>query len=192
MEELLNLDTRAFLFLNNLGSPALDPWMNRVSGELFWAPLYLFLLWQLYRLYGLRVWAWLVLAIALLVTLTDQGSVHLFKDVFQRLRPCHEPGLEGLFRLAKASGCGGQFGFVSSHAANTAGLAVAVGLWLRPQFNYAIYLLLVWSALVSFSRIYLGVHYPGDVLAGSIFGAMVGYLVYKTTRDYWPIFTTRS
>ena len=181
-QPLLEADTRAFLWLNNLGVPSLDGIMNAVSGNLLWAPLYAVLIYLLSRRYGWKGTLWLLLGIVLLITLTDQGSVHLFKDVFQRLRPCHEPDLQGLFRLAKASGCGGSYGFVSSHAANTAGLAVFVGCLL--QSRRALGLLLAWSVLISFSRIYLGVHYPLDVIMGMVFGTMVGYAVFRVADDW--------
>jgi undecaprenyl-diphosphatase len=117
----------------------------------------------------------MILFIVVVITLTDQTSVHLFKNVVQRLRPCHETSLEGLVHLVNNK-CGGQFGFISSHAANSFGVAVLVSLWLRKWGYTAV--MLSWAMLIAYSRVYLGVHYPGDVIAGAIWGAGCAWLVF--------------
>jgi undecaprenyl-diphosphatase len=174
MDWLLQLDTRIFLAINGLHSDAWDGIMWWISGKTTWWPFYLLLLlflgwkkrWQL---------AAMLLFIILVITLADQSSVHLFKNVFQRLRPCHEPELQGLVHLVNNK-CGGSFGFISSHAANTFGVAVLVLLWIKRRWFTAI--MLTWGFLVGYSRIYLGVHYPGDVIAGAIWGAGCGWLIF--------------
>jgi len=174
MDWLLQLDTRIFLAINGLHSETWDGIMWWISGKTTWWPFYLLLIlflgwkkrWQL---------AAMLLFIILMVTLADQSSVHLFKNVFQRLRPCHEPELQGVVHLVNNK-CGGKFGFISSHAANTFGVALLVLLWIRKRWFTAI--MLTWGILVGYSRIYLGVHYPGDVLAGAIWGAGCGWLIF--------------
>ncbi len=176
MEQLLRWDTELFLALNNLGRESWDSFWLALSETATWIPLYALLLFLLFRTLSLKVFGLTVLLIVLNTFLTDQGSVQLFKEQFQRLRPCHVEALLEKMRLVK-EGCGGKFGFVSSHAANTFGLAVLAGNILKLKYRFALVGLLLWATLVSFSRIYLGVHYPLDILCGGIFGALCGGLV---------------
>ena len=189
MDWLVQLDTRLFLAINGLHSETWDGIMWWISGKMTWWPFYLILL-------GFLAWKkrWqlvpMLLFIILVVTLTDQSSVHLFKNVFQRLRPCHDPALEGLVHLVNNK-CGGKYGFISSHAANAFGVALLVVLWSRKWWLTV--LMLSWAMIISYSRIYLGVHYPGDVLAGGAWGAACGWLVFilfsmvydRLPRNWW-------
>jgi undecaprenyl-diphosphatase len=150
------------------------------SEKLIWAPLYAVLLFLVWLQYKKAFWVILPLVI-LLVTLTDQVSVVFFKDVFERLRPCHEPALEGMVRILNGH-CGGSYGFISSHASNTFGVATFVGLLLRQRYQWLLPAMLTWAGLVSYSRIYLGVHYPGDIIVGGIVGCLIGLLLIAIFR----------
>lgn len=174
LSTLNDLDTKLFLFLNGLHSEAFDNIMVWISGKTTWWPFYLLLLFYLgwTRRWQLVV---IVLSISLAVTLADQTSVQLFKEVFERLRPCKEPALQDLVHLVNGK-CGGMYGFVSSHAANT--FAVAMLLLLIVRKGWFTALMLIWATVVGYSRIYLGVHYPGDVLGGALLGVLCGLLVY--------------
>ena len=172
---LERLDQQLFLFLNSCYSPFWDKVMHAISGILIWIPLYLTILIYLGLKYR-RKFIIILLFIILAATLADQLSVHLFKNVFHRLRPCHEPSLEGLVHLVNGQ-CGGLYGFVSSHAANSFNVALLSLLFIRKRW-FTI-LIILWALTVGYSRIYLGVHYPGDVICGSFQGALIGWGIFK-------------
>ena len=196
MDWILHLDKQFFLAINGWHNENWDGIMWWVSGKTTWWPFYLLLIsylgwrkrWQLLPM---------LLFIIIVIILTDQTSVHLFKNVFHRLRPCHEPALEGMVHLVNNS-CGGEYGFISSHAANTFGVAFLVFLWNKERWITLI--LVLWALLVAYSRVYLGVHYPGDVLVGGLWGAGCGWLVYflfrrvlaKLPKSWWITGISRS
>lgn len=176
MAYLNQLDTQLFLFLNSLHLPFLDPVMILISGKLTWIPLYLFLLVLIIRYFKWQS-VMILLFVALLITVSDQVSVKIFKYVFERPRPCHEPDLQALIHLPTGN-CGGAYGFISSHAANSFALAGFLFLLLRRRASWIGVILFTYAFLVSYSRIYIGVHYPGDVITGSLVGIIISAVVW--------------
>jgi undecaprenyl-diphosphatase len=182
LEALKSIDAQVFLSLNGLHNDFFDFVMFWASERFIWIPFYVFLAYLLFRHYGQRFWI-LILMAGILITLSDQTSVLLFKQVFHRLRPCHEPSLEGLVHLVNNK-CGGKYGFVSSHAVNSFALATYMSLLLGRKIRYFTLMMLLWALLLSYSRIYLGVHYPGDVIVGAIWGAGLGAAIYSVA-GFW-------
>lgn len=176
MNSLLNLDTYFFRLINQGGTPFWDPIFLLASNKWAWIPLYAFLVFLIFKKKKQSGFIAL-LFITLIIVISDQGSVHLFKNVFQRLRPCHF--LDNV-RLV-TEGCGGQFGFISSHASNVFGLAVFIGSILDKK-TFA--LLFLWAAIVSFSRVYVGVHYPLDILFGMIYGTTIALILVTIYNKY--------
>jgi undecaprenyl-diphosphatase len=175
MEALRELDEKVFLFLNSLHTPWLDPVMVYVSKTIFWIPLYLLLIYLLIKKF--KKYAWIpLLSVALVVTLADRITSGFMKTYFMRLRPSQSPELENAVHLVDGYR-GGMYGFASSHAANTFGVALFFVLLFRTQYR-SVYALFAWALAASYSRIYLGVHYPGDILVGALVGMIAAYLVY--------------
>jgi undecaprenyl-diphosphatase len=174
MNALEHLDQQLFLFLNSLHSPFFDQLMHAISGRLIWVPLYLAILIWLGKTYK-RKFLIILLCIIIAATLSDQLSVAI-KNLVMRLRPCLEPGLKGMVHLFKGE-CGGMYSFVSSHATNSFDVALLSLLFIRKRW-YTISIL-IWASVIGYSRIYLGVHYPGDVICGSMLGALIGWSVYN-------------
>lgn len=185
MEKILELDRELFLKLHDsFRSPLMDQMMMFLSETYAWIPLHLLLLYLLFRNYGRQVWIWL-LAIGLTILLADQITSAVMKPLFERLRPSHEPSLAGQLNLVNGYR-GGKYGFASSHAANTFGIATLIWLILK-EYRPWIGLIFPWALLVSYTRIYLGVHYPGDIIAGCAVGciaAVVAYLLFAWLKHY--------
>jgi undecaprenyl-diphosphatase len=177
LQQIKAIDTDLFIFLNSKHNAFFDVVMYWASHKFFWIPLYLFFLYLVYKQIGKQFWTVLI-AVVLLIVVSDQLSVHAFKNVFMRLRPCHEPLLQSGIHLLN-NHCGGSFGFVSSHAANTFALASFLSLFFNNKIRYFTLFLIIWACFVSYSRVYSGVHYPGDVLVGGVLGSAIGIVVYK-------------
>ncbi len=176
------LDTDLFLFLNgDLGS-VVDQLMWFASKTWPWIPVYAILIYTIYKRFSLKLFLLAVVGIALCVFLSDRISFEFLKNTVMRLRPSRVPELQGMIHHVKdANGnfyIGGMYGFVSSHAANYAAIITFYLLIMRPVKRWLVALLIAWCLLISYSRIYLGVHYPGDILGGYVLGIVIAFLVY--------------
>ncbi|MBK6263517.1 phosphatase PAP2 family protein [Marivirga sp. S37H4] len=180
LDKLIEWDQQLFLWLNSLHVDWLDPVMLSITGRNIWFPLYALIIFIIVRQLKWRS-VYLLLGFALLITLADQSASGFFKPFFERLRPCHEPALQDMIHMIK--GCGGKYGFASSHASNT--FALAIFLWLVYRNMYA-KIMIVWAIVVSYSRIYAGVHYPGDIIMGAILGWISALIVYHLYKRFFP------
>lgn len=182
MEQLIELDRELMVLLNMSGAHCgfWDVFMWQTSQIAVWSPAILFLLYVLYKTKGKQA-LWIVLSIAVVFLLCDQLSSSLLKPWVARLRPSRDPMVMDLLQYVRDYR-GGQFGFPSSHAANSFGFAVFTSLLFRYRF-YTLFSLL-WASACAYSRIYLGVHFPGDIIAGTALGISVGFLCYYCYRRW--------
>jgi undecaprenyl-diphosphatase len=170
MERIDHIDQAVFYFLNGHHAPWLDGIMTYLTMGLLWLPLYLFMLYLVIRRYR---WGtlWVLLFTALMITASDQLSV-VVKDAVLRLRPSQDPSLCCVHLVNGYKG--GLYGFYSSHASNTMGIAIFLTIVLGRTYRYSGPVMITWAVVMSYTRIYLGVHYPGDILAGWIAGCSLG------------------
>ena len=186
LDKILDVDRSLFLFINGAHTGWLDVIMKGFSASYTWIPLYVFLLYLLFHRLQWKRALFAIGAVLLCFLLTDRTSVMLFKDVFCRLRPSHEPTLEGMVHLLE--GRGGLYGFVSSHAANLFGLSILCSFILRKRWlNWMLFILV---AIMGYSRIYVGKHYPLDVVCGALLGIFIGWLIYKLHIYLCSLFLT--
>jgi len=181
LEMLESADRNLTIFINQGFNSWLDTLMIFWSGKLVWLPLYAALMIFLFGRFGSKHFPRILLLIGILILLSDQTASALFKPLFQRLRPCHDSDLLPFLHLP--DGCGGQFGFASSHAANT--MALAVFFFLLPVFarsGWIALALLVWAIITGWSRIYLGAHFAGDIIAGYAIGAFWAAILHFAAR----------
>lgn len=192
IEYLDHIDQAALVTINGMHTAYLDQLMWCITSRLSWALILVALLWSLRR--DWRQALLVIAMVALTVLIADQLSSGLIKHAVERLRPSHNPDLAGTLHLVNGHK-GGMYGFVSSHAANSFGVAMLIGLIYRHRRVMAA--LMFWAVLQCYSRMYMGVHYPGDILGGAVIGLLVGYLCYRLWRlvehrwmhRYEPLFT---
>ena len=179
------LDQALFLLINSWHTPWLDQVMYWISGKYSWMPLYLVLLGLTVKTYKKQAVPVLV-CLTLAIVIADQTTSGFMKPFFERLRPSRDPALQGLVHIVNGY-TGGKYGFASSHAANTFAVATFFIVLFNHKNRWALGLL-VWATVVSYSRIYLGVHYPGDVVVGALVGALGSILavsVILPTAESW-------
>ena len=179
LEDLIHYDKDLFLWLNNMGSPNWDGFWLFITYKWNFVSLaiYATLIGLSYRYYGLKKTLLVLVTMAILILTTDQLA-NFFKYGVQRLRPCHDPEVNTLMRLVKES-CGGKFGYFSAHAANSFAVALFFTFLLKSKLRYIGIFLMLWALIVAYSRIYIGVHFPLDVLTGIGIGLILSWLFSK-------------
>ena len=183
LERIISVDKQLFLFLNNLGSPAFDNFWLFVTKQSHWTPFFLILMFLVYRKLGFKKLLVIIALVALLITLTDQ-TCNLVKNTVQRLRPCNNIDFVGIMRNVKPIL---TFSFFSGHAANSSAVAVFLYLLMNKYYKY-FGLIIFWPLLFAYSRIYLGLHYPLDILSGYLCGTIFGFLAYRLYKVINPNF----
>lgn len=174
LERLVHLDKEVFVFLNGLGSSEFDSFWLFITKQTHWAPVFILVFYFLQRKIGWKNLGWLLLTIALLVFCTDQLT-NLVKNNVQRLRPCNDFEIKSLIRIVKSSD---TYSFFSGHAANSMAATLLVFLIMKKHYRYS-FLLFLFPLIFAYSRIYLGLHFPIDILTGYTFGVMMGFVFYK-------------
>lgn len=176
LEQLIEWDKELLVFLNSFHTPWLDPVMLLITKTAFWIPLYAFLIYLMFRNFKKETW-FILIGATVIIILCDQITSTFMKPYFARLRPSQDPTMAGLLHHVNGYK-GGLYGFSSGHAANTIGVALFVWLTLRPVYKWICWIFL-WAALMTYTRIYLGVHFPGDIIVGATIGLVCGLLGYK-------------
>lgn len=188
VEQLIAWDKQLLLLGNSFHTPFLDNFVIIFSGKIIWIPAVLAILYAIVRTQK-RDAVWVVLFLALAIVLADQISSGLIKPLVARWRPTHEPSLEGMVHIVHGY-TGGRYGFVSSHAAN----ACAVALFTSLLFRRRLYSLTIglWAVANMYSRIYLGVHYPGDIIGGILVGLGSAWAAYALMKRFKPQTTAHT
>ncbi|ESU23289.1 PA-phosphatase-like phosphoesterase [Flavobacterium enshiense DK69] len=170
MEKIIQLDKQLFVFLNGLGSEQYDGLWLFITKQFYWAPIFLYVFYLLYKKVGWKHLLLILVSIAVMITFTDQFT-NLIKNSVQRLRPCNDLEIKDMIRIVKSSS---SFSYFSGHAGNSMASTVFVFLILRKYYKYA-FLLFLFPLIFAYSRIYLGLHFPGDILSGYLFGIIAGF-----------------
>jgi undecaprenyl-diphosphatase len=174
LDYVIHLDKKLFIFLNNLGSKPFDEIWLLVTKQLNWIPFFLILLFILYKKLGTKKLGIAILTIAALITFTNEIT-DVIKFSVQRIRPCNDDTLAGLIRVVKDSD---TFSYFSGHASNSTASMMFVYLILRRYYKYS-YLIFLYPLIFAYSRIYLGLHFPLDIISGFVFGGFTGILFYR-------------
>ena len=173
LEKIIEIDKELLVFLNGLGSQTFDSLWLIITKQSSWIPLFLFLLYLVYKKLGTKQTLFIVLFVAVLLTVNNTIT-ELFKSTFQRLRPCNDPEIKDIIRIIKPST---SFSFFSGHSSNTMAVFVFLYSIFKKQYKY-FWILILWPLTFAYSRIYLGLHFPTDILAGYTCGIITGYITF--------------
>ena len=190
-ESLQSFDQTLFVYINRVAThPILDTLMPFFRESTFWIPLYLFLIVFVFVNFGKNGWVWLLFAF-ITVLLTDQFSSSIVKNWVMRPRPCNDPLFSGQVRLL-LDHCSGGYSFTSSHATNHFGVATFLCIILGRFFGKWKYLLFIWAALICYAQVYVGVHYPLDVVFGALLGFLIGQFVCWAYQKSDPLIVSHA
>lgn len=185
LDKILSLDQELFIYLNGLGSVTYDGLWSQITKQVNWIPLFLLLFYLVFKKLGTKQTLYLLFFVAVLLVITDQ-TANLFKNGFQRLRPCNNPEINSIIRIVQSRN---SFSFFSGHATNSMAITTFLYLIFKQDFKY-FWLLILWPLIFAYSRIYLGLHYPLDIISGYLCGAIFGFLMFKlysiTQKKYFP------
>jgi undecaprenyl-diphosphatase len=174
LDYLIHLDKKLFIYLNNLGATPFDAIWLLITKQINWTPFFLILLFILYKKLGTKKLGIAILVLAVLITFTNEIT-DIIKFSVQRIRPCNDETLLGLIRVVKDSD---TFSYFSGHASNSTAAMMFVFLILRKHYKYS-YLIFLYPVIFAYSRIYLGLHFPLDIISGYFFGSLTGFLFYR-------------
>ncbi len=174
LDKIIQYDKDLLVFINGLGTENWDSFWLLATNQLSWIPLYLLFFYLIYKTFGWKKGLGLVLLTAVLVTFSDQFTVFL-KNYFERLRPNRDPSINEIIRILKNNS---SFSFVSGHATTSTAVTLFMYLTLKKHYKYTA-LFFIWPLLFSYSRMYIGVHFPLDVCTGALIGLLIGYVFYK-------------
>lgn len=178
LEKIITLDKELLVFLNGLGSESFDGMWLIITQQIYWIPFFIFLLYLAQKKMGTKQILYILLFVSFIILFTDQFT-NFVKHHFDRLRPCNDPEIKDIIRIVLHRN---SFSFFSGHASNSMAVATFLFLILRKQYKY-FGLIFFWPLIFAYSRIYLGLHFPTDILTGYVVGATVGFVFFKLYQN---------